>query len=721
MSRSSGSATSWRDTRAEKSPAVLLTAGAWLLALGIAFFLNRGDDAGAVASLIRRALGSMITSPVMGVPGLVATVSGLLIASLLVLAWFGMGDLAARICTRGRTGIEDNPAPLAVSSRCLFGAVLSSAVWMGLGVVHLYGEWTAVIALVTGIGLGGLAIRRVAPPRSAAPPMAVAGRFAVVLTSAVMTLSLIAALAPPTARDALFYHFALPKAYIIAGGGVVVPYNMATFYPQGVEMQVVWAMLLGRLVSLQAAEAAAGAVVFAFAPLLALITYGWAREQRVEPVWASIAALMVVSIPTVYDVAGSGYVDLALAAYTALAVHAVGRWWSTLDPRWMAPMAFGVAGTMSIKLIAGFLVLTLAVVVLVRAAMVTAAERVTRQRVLVSGAGALTLGGLIAAPWYLRTWIRTGSPVFPFYLNIWPGEAPGWDVERSRLYQSLLATYGDPRHVIDYILAPVRLAVSAQPDQTAHFDGVLGIAFLFALPVLVWALVRRELETELRIALMISSALCLFWLFSSQQIRLLLPALPGLAVVMAGSGMAAEHAAGRRWLRWLFVAAATATLPVILAWFATLDPLRVVLGGESRSAYLARRLDYYPYYELINDRLTPTDRVWLVNMRRDSYHIDRPYFSDFVFEDYTLAQYVREAHSADDVLARARAAGITHVLVRHDVLLDYEKSPIVDDERPREENVARLEILRRFLGEGTRLRGDRKFWLIELPRKVQAS
>ena len=336
-----------------------------------------------------------------------------------------------------------------------------------------------------------------------------------------------------------------------------------------------------------------------------------------------------------------------------------------------------------------------------------------------TGAPALVLGALIAAPWYLRTWIRTGSPVFPFYLNIWPGEAPGWDVERSRLYQSLLSTYGDSRNAIDYLLAPIRLAVSAQPDQTARYDGVLGIAFLFALPVLVWALARLRLDVELRIAAMISTAMFLFWLFSSQQIRLLLPALPGLAVSMVASGMVAEGAAKSRFLRWLFIGAAAAGLPVVLAWFATLDPVRVVLGGEHRSVYLSRRLDYYPYYELINERLAPTDRVWLINMRRDTYHIDIPYFSDFVFEDYTLAQQVRDAHSAADIRARTRAAGITHLLVRHDVLLDYAKSPIVDDRQPREHNLAKLEILARFFGEGTRLiRGDRKFWLIELPRPV---
>jgi hypothetical protein len=42
----------------------------------------------------------------------------------------------------------------------------------------------------------------------------------------------------------------------------------------------------------------------------------------------------------------------------------------------------------------------------------------------------------------------------------------------------------------------------------------------------------------------------------------------------------------------------------------------------------------------------------------------------------------------------------------------------VDDRRRRDENVARLTLLADFFGRGTRLiKGDQKFWLIELPAR----
>jgi hypothetical protein len=108
--------------------------------------------------------------------------------------------------------------------------------------------------------------------------------------------------------------------------------------------------------------------------------------------------------------------------------------------------------------------------------------------------------------------------------------------------------------------------------------------------------------------------------------------------------------------------------------------------------------------------------VWLIDMRRDTYHLDRPAFSDFIFEDYTLARYVRSAASVEEIRGRVQADGITHLLVRHDILLDYERSPVVDEGRPRPENAAKLELMAAFFTRGTRIiKGDPKYWLIELP------
>ena len=694
---------------------VLAVAGAWWLVLAVAFLLNRGEDVGRLPTLLATSLARLVHEPVWGRAGIQSLV-GLLIAGLVGLAWYGLGETIVRRVDPAEGESDDIPV-MQVATRSLVGAGAWSLAWFFLGVLPLYRVSVAALALLVGLALAGRALARGRVTAAAIARSAGWAALGLVVTGQI--LALVAALAPPTAKDTLLYHYALPKAWIAVGQAIVIPYNIAGYYPLGVEMHAVWAMLLGAPLGARVAEAAAGATLFLFAPLLAMTVYGWARERGADRTWAAAAALVIAWIPTGYEVAASAYVDLALAGYTALAVRAFGRWWTSGQPRQLAWVAAGVGGALSIKLSAAFLLLPLALLGLLHALGTGSQDRETaRPSTALTAAGvlgALALGVTLAAPWYVRNWIRTGSPLFPFYLEIWPAKAPGWDLERSRLYETLFSLYGDISGPLDYLWSPIRLAVAAQPDQPAFYDGVLGIAFIFALPVLAWVLWRRRLDVELRLAVLVSAGLFVFWLFSSQQLRYLLPAAAGLAVAIAVAGSGLERGLSRP-LCGLVVAGAALGLPVVLAWFLALDPARVVLGGESREAFLARRLDYYPYYQVVNRDLPPTARVWLIDMRRDTYHLDRPAFSDFIFEDYTLTRYVRAATSVDEIRDRVRADGITHLLVRHDILLDYDRSPIVDERRPRQENVAKLELMTAFFTQGTRvIKGDQKFWLLELP------
>jgi hypothetical protein len=700
-------------TAGARRTGVLAVAGAWWLVLAVAFLLGRGEDVGHLPGLASASLARLAHGPVWGPAGIQSLI-GVLIAGLIGLAWYGLGDAIVRhVDTSFDDGALDDPV-LRVAERSLVGAGAWSLIWFFLGAVPLYRPSAAGLALLVGLVLAGRALVSLRVTAGGVARFVGWGALGLVVTGQV--LALIAAVAPPTAKDTLLYHFALPKAWIAAGRAVEVPYNIAGYYPLGVEMHAVWAMLLGSPLGVRVAEAAAGATLVLFAPLLVMIVYGWARERGADRAWAAGAALSIAWIPSAYDVAASAYVDLALAGYTALAVRGFGRWWATGRSRELAWVAAGIGGALSIKLSAAFLLLPLALLGLLHAlGRGGDSPRPDTAGTAAAVVGALTLGVALAAPWYVRNWIRTGSPLFPFYLGIWPAQAPGWDLERSRLYETLFSLYGDAQGPLDYLWSPIRLAVSAQPDQPAFYDGVLGIIFVLALPLLAWALWRRRLDVELRLAVLVSASLFVFWLFSSQQLRYLLPATAGLAVAIAVAGTGLAPALGRP-LRGLMVAGAALGLPVICAWFLQVDPLRVVLGGERREDYLTRRLDYYPYYQIVNRDLPPTATVWLIDMRRDTYHLDRPAFSDFIFEDYTLTRYVRAASRVEEIRERVRADGITHLLVRHDILGDYERSPIVDEQRPREENVAKLALMTAFFTEGTRMiKGDQKFWLIELP------
>ena len=664
-----------------------------------------------------RALGAFVAARGLArSPPLAESAAALLIAALVVLSWFGVGAMLRRLIERGTPG---NPAPT-VAVACALGAVVWSLAWFGLGVLGAYQTTAAVIALGIGLSLAVTAFRRTrgGPPRDERPngpdaetPNARSIAVPLGLVMIAVTVAGVAALAPPTAKDALQYHLALPKAFAAARGLIVVPGNIASYFPLAVETNGLWAMLIGNARSPRVGEAAFGATTFAFLPILLVFVYGWARELGATRAWAATAATVVGTAPVVYEVAASaGYVDVALALYVAIAARAAVRWWVLGARADLAVLAIAAGGAIGVKMPAIFTVVALVPVALLGARRARAGVGV----VVAAFLGAIMLG----APWYVRTWWLTGTPFFPFFLDLWPGAAPGWDVARSVMYRAFNTSYGGEKDLLGYIVLPVRLAVMGQREAPAFYESTFGVAFLVALPIIAWAAWRRVLDGKAVITGAIAAVLFVWWATTGQVARYLIPAMPLIAVLAARAASSLEKTAGMgRWLQAAMLLPAAAGLALLLAWFLADAPMLPVLGTEPREEYLTRRLDYYPYYRVINSQLPADARVWLIDVRRDTYHLERAYHGDYLFEDYTLQHAVSAGSDAEGLRQLARAAGTTHVFMRHDALFDYARSPLVEDRLPRSENETRLSRVREFLTQGTSiLKADQKFALVELPR-----
>ncbi|MEP7211744.1 MAG: glycosyltransferase family 39 protein [Acidobacteriota bacterium] len=703
-------ATETADNRGTSTTAAIIFA-MWAAVLVIAFLAYRVSDAGQLPQL----LGNIAGGPLLGGEGLRDSLTGAVAAGLIGISWFGLGGFLFRFIETEKG--ENHSHVLELAMRVAAGSAIWSLIWFFLGAAGAYGKAAAVVALLIGLVLAVLSFGRVkeATAESRVPETANAiDKVLLILAALPVGLAFIASLAPPIAKDTLLYHFAVPKAFIAQGSSAFIEGNIASFLALGTEMHVVWAMLLGQLVSNRAGEAAAGTTLFLFFPILLLAAFGFARELNISRRGSLIAVLVTAAIPTAFYVASSGYIDLAMALYVLLASYALCRWWQTLGRGWLVLIGIFLGAALAAKLTAVFVIAAFALVILLRARK----DQDAAAKIIAGGAAALVLAGLLASPWYLRTWAATGSPVFPFYMSIWNGSATGWDVDRSNLFQAMNSQYGgDAKNALDYIAAPISTAIIAQPEKAAYFDGVIGVAFLMGLPLLIWGLWKFELPVEIKIVTGIAGISFLFWLFSSQQLRYLLPVLPVIAIanIAAAERVSTAASAFRKWIVAGFAAAAVAGILVSAAWFLQRSPVRVVLGGETRDAYLSRHLDYYPYYQVLTSEAPADAKVWLINMRRDTYNIERPYFSDYIFEDWTLRQMVWDSRNVEELRAKTAAMGIQYILARHDVLLDYGKSVLVDDKKPRAENEARLKMARDLIADPARTaRSDKRFSLVKV-------
>jgi len=693
--------------------ALTATAGVMIgvVILAAIFFSYRVQDVGQLSALLHEFFTSMGREQIVQWSTLGGKVAAICITGFIVCSWWGVGILVERWLK-----LEIKSRALRVAWQTAMGASLWSLLWFALGLVGLFRQSIAVGLLLAGMSFVVLAIRPAVKDWSGREERDQdwLWRISFTVITLIGLLALLAALAPSTGKDALVYRLAVPKAYLAAGGIVDVTTNVYGYLAFGAELNGVWAMLLGGIWSPVVAEAAFGAMSFAWWPLLLLATYGLARELSLSRSWASVGTVLVAAIPSMYQVATNGYVDHSLALFVLCAVYAAGKWWTTPSRQSLLSLSLALGGALAVKFIALFAFFPLFIVVLFKARATQQDNAKQVNTILLSGCAALLCAGLLASPWYFRTWMRTGSPVYPFYAHLWNGSSPNWDADRSRLFQMWVSRYGgDEKSVVDYVAAPIRLSLTAQPEFSAQYDGVLGISFLLGLPLLLWGWRRLGLATEVKIAVAVAGSWYLCWLFSSQQMRFLLPCFPLLAVAI----VAAASKLPARALQWAMLASAMPGVLVILAWFLEQNPLRAVLGGETRETYLTRRLDHYPYYQIINHELPTNARVWLINMRNDTVHLQRDYFADYIFEDYTISRLVKASANVSELRMKVKEMGVTHILLRQDVIFDYARTPIVDDRKSETENQAKLQLLKSFLSEGTKvIKQDAKFLLVTLPQ-----
>ena len=296
----------------------------------VAFLFYRGSDIGQLPKLI----GNLGGGPLFGT-GIIDAVIGVVAASLICQSWFGLGSAVLNAFPPLRIDrMRDTVATT-------IGIAIWSFVWFFLGLFDLYSSTTAIAMLLIGLPLAIYTQSKQPSVIEIARSDNFSNKELVTIAATLLPLGLviITALAPPTAKDTLLYHFALPKAFIAQHSNAFIDGNIASYLAMGTEMQYVWAMLLGNIFSARAGEAAAGAVGFLFFAGLLRGAYRWAKEIGIMRHMSMLVILAIASIPTAYHVASSGYIDLSLALYITLAAYGLTRWWKQSAPPSAMPSA----------------------------------------------------------------------------------------------------------------------------------------------------------------------------------------------------------------------------------------------------------------------------------------------------------------------------------------------------------------------------------------------
>jgi hypothetical protein len=460
---------------------------------------------------------------------------------------------------------------------------------------------------------------------------------------------LVLALRPEVSWDAAAYHLTLPKHWLAAGGFAPLPLSVYAHWPLATELLYAAAMALGDYPAAKALHTA-----FGLATLWAL--YLGARSfHRGESGW--IAAPLALANPVLLFELGVAYADLAYAFFFVAGLLFLLQWRRAQQSRsalWLAGLCCGGLAGLKVTGIVG-----------AAALFGLAAPRIARQlrdgALRDAGRDALALSLpllLLWGPWLAKSALLTGNPVYPLLHEVFGG--PDWSPELSRRLAAWLTSIGMGREPLDYALLPLRVIVSGGPGY-AQFGGRLGLQWLLLLPLAI-AFGRGPLA---RGALVASGLYFALWALGSQQMRFLIPLLGPLALA---SGVAISELLAR--------------LPSARARRAALAA--VLAAGSLLYAHTARRPLANAWRALGQpaadprseaDRFVatlPEDAVLLLLDTNQTFFLERPALADSFFEASQIADWLAGETRAEDVRARLRERGVTHLLIeRRDRGIDW--------------------------------------------------
>lgn len=471
---------------------------------------------------------------------------------------------------------------------------------------------------------------------------------------------------PTVSWDGSTYHLTLPRLFLEHGGFRPVPMNVYSNWPLGTELLFAPALAF-------VDHALAKLLHFGFGLLVLRTLFLAARPWGRALAWLAVGLLLANGV-VLFELRVA-YVDLASAFYLLAGLlfldRALGNEGKEGNPRSLSWVAMaGLCGGLlaGVKITGGvaaaFLGVLLLPMLIRRRGSDPPDGEPERGIGAWKGVAAFAVpAALLALPWLVRNAVLTGNPAYPFLWELWGG--PDWSSELGEQLSAWQRGIGMGREPLDYLLLPLRVVLFGGRGYE-NFDGELGLHWLLAIPLALWACLRGEGggRSLARRAVLVSALSFVFWALSSQQMRFLIPILPllALASTLGAATLGARRAGGRIGSG---VVLALGSLVFIVFLFVVERPL-LQAGASHLRLYLQPGFETDPMaarppvFDAI-DQLPEDARLLMINTNQGFYS-SREYLADSFFEASQVSHWL-DTPSPEEVARRLGERGISHVLV----------------------------------------------------------
>jgi len=435
-------------------------------------------------------------------------------------------------------------------------------------------------------------------------------------------INFMGALGPELGFDALWYHLTLPKIYLMKHsvdhipGGLLYYSNM----PKLTEMLYMSALTISN-------ETLAKLIHFSFGILTLIAIYKLSSKFFSQKI-----ALLVVVVFYSNLVVGwqsiTAYIDLTRAFFEVMALWGFINWWMKGDRKWLAISAIMLGLAVSTKLLAiGSLLIFIVLIIYRWLHGENKSLKLLARNILLYCFIVISL----PLPWFAFSLSHTGSPIYPFFTNIYK---VNFDVG---------------------LLDPSRFLFDTWNLLTRSPDPISPIYIIFLPLVLIF---YKKFRPEMKLVAIYSLLAIVIWYFTSRTGggRFILPYLPAFSIVVArivdkmGIYSSSDPPSGgesrsfkvldfARTINFRLLCIGliifVSLISIFYRGFANSRYIPVILGAQTKEEFLSSNLnfsfgDFYDTDGYFKNNIKPTDKVLLYGFH-NLYYVDFPFIdSSFV-------------------------------------------------------------------------------------------
>jgi len=430
-------------------------------------------------------------------------------------------------------------------------------------------------------------------------------------------INLVGALGPELAFDALWYHLTLPKIYLLNHSISYIPGGL--FYysvmPKLTEMLYVSSLVFQ-------GEILAKIIHFLFGILTLLVIYRISRKYLSRP-FSLIVCVLFYSNLVVGWQSITAYIDLVRTFFEVLALYFFIEYASNNKFFSLVKSSVGLGLAVSTKILSlTSLFMFIPLVIYLGLAQKKDTGKIIKDIIMF-----VLLVFLIPFPWFVFSYVNTGSPFYPFLTSVYP----------ISLESSIFN--------INSILKDYWGIFVNSPDPISPL-------YLIGLPIIIFAV--SKFNQQKKIILIYSFLAVILWLLIPRTGggRFFLPYLPALSLLIVLSINILKNNLLKSFLIALILL--TSISSVIYRGIANAKYLPVILGTETKQEFLKNNLnfsygDYYDIDSYMKNKIIPKDKVLIVGIH-NLYYIDFPFIHDSYVKQDQNYNYILKR---DDIVSRS--------------------------------------------------------------------